>query len=358
MDDDFEIRPLTPDDGAAFTRCMNEGHRHLRGDGLVEDRAPEQFEWQFVDNPAGTLRGYGAFADGRLVAVYVVAPVRFKIRDEVGLAAQSLDTMTLPEARGKKLFTRLATLTYAAMAEEGRVLFTYGFPNEASTPGFRKYLDWSFLEPLPRFVRPLDVSPALRKVSPGLDLRIPVPSLRALLSSGSGRSARRVSVVPEDADLLWEDFSSTFDFGLVRDARFLRWRYERKPGTDYVFFEDRPGSGRLAGFGVVAIEDKPFGRVCQVMDVVVGDGAAATAVLKAIAGYAREAGASALQARYPGDRHPLREAYGSAGYLRVPRLISPMETRVGFVTHGARAAESLDLTGGRWFFSQGDSDYH
>ncbi len=86
--------------------------------------------------------GFIAYAnDSTPAAYYGVFPVKVKYRNMEYLCAQSGDTMTHSEHRGKQLFTKLATETYTFAAKNG-VQFVFGFPNKNSYPGFVKYLNW------------------------------------------------------------------------------------------------------------------------------------------------------------------------------------------------------------------------
>lgn len=87
--------------------------------------------------------GFIAYSiSGVPAAYYGVFPVKVKYKDREILAAQSGDTMTHPEHRGKGLFITLAKLTYELARNEG-VEFIFGFPNENSYPGFVNKLGWN-----------------------------------------------------------------------------------------------------------------------------------------------------------------------------------------------------------------------
>jgi hypothetical protein len=72
---------------------------------------------------------------------YGVFPVKVSYKNKIFIAAQSGDTMTHPNHRGKGLFITLAKLTYE-LARENGIEFIFGFPNENSYGGFVKKLDW------------------------------------------------------------------------------------------------------------------------------------------------------------------------------------------------------------------------
>jgi GNAT superfamily N-acetyltransferase len=87
--------------------------------------------------------GYLAYKHGdkAAAAYYGVFPLRVMLDDREILAAQSGDTMTHPNHRGKGLFIALARKTYELAEQEG-VKFVFGFPNSNSYPGFVNKLGW------------------------------------------------------------------------------------------------------------------------------------------------------------------------------------------------------------------------
>lgn len=74
-------------------------------------------------------------------AFYGVFPIQVEINETQLTAAQSGDTMTHPNHRGKGLFITLAKMTYD-LAKELGVEFVFGFPNDNSYPGFVNKLNW------------------------------------------------------------------------------------------------------------------------------------------------------------------------------------------------------------------------
>lgn len=87
--------------------------------------------------------GYIAYSkqDNSPAAYYGVFPVKLIFEKKSLLAAQSGDTMTHPDHRGKGLFVTLAKMTYE-LAQQLGVEFVFGFPNDNSYPGFVKKLNW------------------------------------------------------------------------------------------------------------------------------------------------------------------------------------------------------------------------
>jgi len=83
-------------------------------------------------------------------AYYGVFPMVMTINSKNVEVAQSGDTMTAPDHRGKGLFIQLAKKAYQ-LAEEKGMKLVFGFPNENSFPGFQKKLDWHFFGSMQKF---------------------------------------------------------------------------------------------------------------------------------------------------------------------------------------------------------------
>lgn len=83
--------------------------------------------------------GFLAYSQSNEVAAYYgVFPTLCQLSGQQILAAQSGDTMTHPNHRRKGLFRLLFEET-AKLAKEEGIRFIFGFPNEASYPGFIKF---------------------------------------------------------------------------------------------------------------------------------------------------------------------------------------------------------------------------
>lgn len=77
-------------------------------------------------------------------AYYGVFPLICYCENVEVLCAQSGDTMTHQDHRGKGLFIELAKKTYE-LAKDNGVQFIFGFPNQNSYPGFVKKLSWQHI---------------------------------------------------------------------------------------------------------------------------------------------------------------------------------------------------------------------
>lgn len=108
----------------------------------------DYYGWQYMDNPLGRVVSYNAYTeDGDLAAHYAAIPIKMVLegKEEIGLL--SLNTATHPAHQGKRLFTKLADLTYKKAVELG-YKFVIGVANANSTHGFLKYLNFYLVAPL------------------------------------------------------------------------------------------------------------------------------------------------------------------------------------------------------------------
>jgi GNAT superfamily N-acetyltransferase len=101
--------------------------------------------------------------DGRPVAFHGAVPVRLEVDGRSFIGAQYGDAMTLPEAAGQGLFTRLGRLTEEHLLDFG-VRFSYAFLNQNSEYGYLNKLDWRCVHRIRCYSIPVTTLP-LEKLS-------------------------------------------------------------------------------------------------------------------------------------------------------------------------------------------------
>lgn len=121
--------------------------RSLYRDCFNEDVLPDFLQKKYDTSFAGISDvGYIAYHEsGAPAAYYGVFPCKAVIGGKAHLCAQSGDTMTHPDHRGKGLFIKLAKLTYE-LAKTSGIQFVFGFPNKNSYHGFVNKLGWTHKE--------------------------------------------------------------------------------------------------------------------------------------------------------------------------------------------------------------------
>jgi hypothetical protein len=152
--DGYRIERLTEDRLADMTSL----HKAVYGKTLPPDFFSRKYNTAFT----GVMyTGYLAYVNDVPAAFYGVIPCFIECDGKPVLAAQSADTMTHPDHRGKGLFIKLAELTYElCYAEE--ILILFGFPNQNSLPGFVNKLDWQVAAQMECFIIPVKALPLER----------------------------------------------------------------------------------------------------------------------------------------------------------------------------------------------------
>ncbi|MFN7141457.1 MAG: GNAT family N-acetyltransferase, partial [Limisphaerales bacterium] len=101
MSEAIEFRRARPEDAPGI--C------DLYAATRTRTKSQDQFRWLYEDNPAGPHRTWVAVetATGKIVSARPVFPWWVSVAGRRILASQAGDAATLPEWRGRGLFTRL-----------------------------------------------------------------------------------------------------------------------------------------------------------------------------------------------------------------------------------------------------------
>lgn len=288
MTDPVEIRAYRPGDEHGLLAGYNKVFP--TADGVIKPRSMAHWLWKYRDNPTGVV--HVAVADHRehgIVGCYATMPLRLWVEQEQKICGQVIDLYVLPEWRrhGERpgLFVHCGLAHYRLFGGSGpgQSEFTYGWP----VPNWRigkKYLgyenirDWDFL---------------FRQVPAG-----GLPGR----SAPAGLEVREVPRYGADADALWARERQAQTMAIVRDSRYLNWRYADAHDRSYRLFECREqGGGSLRGLCVYTLCDFLFPRTAFVADWLcpVEDDAAMTAMVGACERRASQDQANALTTLFP-----------------------------------------------------------
>jgi hypothetical protein len=323
-------------------RAYRPGDEHglLAGYNAVfpNPRSLAHWNWQFRDNPVGAVHiAVAEHEQHGIVGAYTSMPVRVRMEGEDLVAAQGLDMWVLPDFRrhGARpgLFVHIGWKMYELFGgtEPGQARFHYGWP----IPNWRigqKYLryenirDWDFL---------------FRAVPPG---GIPPRATSAELE------VRRVRRVSPDADALWDRLKDESKLAIVRDARYLNWRYADAVHTSYEIVECRErASGALRGVAVWTKSDFLFPGAGQLVDWLcpVDDDAAMTSLVAECERITNERGCPVLATLFP-QMNPRFLKFQAMGFMVYGTtyflVVIPFDNR-GTLFYREQ-----------WFHTSGDSD--
>lgn len=316
----------------------------------------ENIRWQFLDCPV-KKRFVDIAIDrekDKVAAIYAIFPVVFKINQQEYIAAQSLDTITDIDYRGKGLFVHLAKDVYSKALNDD-VVFVYGFPNGNSIHGFIKKLEWTTLDPVPFLIKPLK--------SRYFTSRIPflkfLPNIN--LSFSRRRNQKNFTIKAERnftaaVDSVWKIFSANIKVGIMRDEAYLNWRYVQKPNEDYVILNCYDSSNVLKGFIIFTSKNKHGGKIGYVMELIydldfpkIGQ-----SLLKEAIGHMKKEGCDCVLS-WCFEHSPNYDAFHKELFFKMPQKLRPIELHFG-VRSFNQGLNAIISERKNWYISYSDSD--
>jgi GNAT superfamily N-acetyltransferase len=303
----FELRPYDETKRPEYLRLLAEA---WGPDAL----SPDEFDWWFARNPAGSLMSV-AERDGRVVGVAGHTLARARVDGGEEVVSFSVHATTDPSARGLGIFQALER-KHEEQATERGVTAVLAFASAPTEPLFLGPLGWSEIDRRRVWVRPLAG---------------PVPALPA-----DGR-VRRVERFGPEAERAYRRAAPRLRNHLVRDAAYLNWRYVESP-RDYRAFESENG------FAALGFKLHRGRRVAVVADLVAPPREARELLLRCAAEARGEV--RFLFAVPPAGLG--RTAMAAVGFL-------PSHVTLHFV--GKPLAGRLDTDGSAWCVSLGDTDF-
>lgn len=224
--------------------------------------------------------------DGRAIFQIAGIPRRFRLDGTEHSLMLSVDTMTDPRYQRRGLLTRVGQQAYDSWADTG-VGLVLGLPNErwgtrTDALGWRSLfpLRWRYLplRPEPILARRLGI-PWPGKVSPlGSVLR----GWRRRNRSEPAVTTQRIREAGSELDDLWLGLQAEARINLVRDRRWVQWRYLDHPELDYRVLLAKT-DGRPCAYVAYRMANVPAGRIGFVAELTAlrADEAARGAVLSA-----------------------------------------------------------------------------
>jgi Acetyltransferase (GNAT) domain len=302
-DRQFELEPFEPSHRDDYLRLLGKAW----GGGAMGGNT---FDWWFDGNPAGSVRSV-AVRDGGVVGVAGHSLCRMVVGGQERLGQFSVHAVTAPEARGLGIFRALEV----RHEEQGRDLGSacvLGFASAPTRPIFLGPLGWTQIDRRRVWARPLPIGRRTARA-------------RAVERFGERHDGTYASAAPRLRN------------HVVRDSRYLNWRYADSPRR-YGMLESEDG-----GFAVVGFTKRRGLRLALLMELVPA-GRDVGALLHGALAAAR--GCVAVLA-VPSPALP-RSRLLRHGFLPTPYRLDLM---------GKGLAEPLDARSGAWSVSLGDTDF-
>lgn len=316
----FSIEAYEPSLRDAYLGLLEEAW----GPGAMDGKT---FDWWFNGNPAGSLMSV-AMIGSEVVGVASHTLAQLRIGGEERLGQYSVHAVTSERARGLGIFRALERHHEELGRERGSAC-VLAFASKPTHPLFLGPLGWTQIERRRVWGRPLRA--ALTRRFPG---RSRSPSVDAVGEDTGG--VRVLSRFDADQERAYRALASSYRNHIVRDVRYLQWRYLDSP-RGYTAYASRDGFAVLGR--------RPRGRLAAglVMELV----APAEQARHLLARCARDARDADVLLAVPSPATP-RSLLARCGF-------APLPTRLDYMGRGLSIP--LDARGSAWTISLGDTDF-
>ncbi len=336
--EEIEIRPYRPGDEKAILETFNLVFGEVCGEGYI-DRTLEHWEWEFKRNPEGERIMLAVTRDGTVAAQYAGVPMAAKgPGGRIGMV-HAVDSMVHPDFRkGLKkpgLFVKVARAWFDHIEELGKEAIGFGYPIRPAYRMGSRYLGYTL-------VRIIDY------------LVGEVGSMKPDRDALAEYDVKEITGLPrEETDALFREWAEDLNLGVVRDYRYLDWRYIQCPSIDYhvVSVERR---GDLLGLAIVKARDALVPDSVTIAEWIVlqREREAAKALLSYILERGRELGNERILFVVPPWRWEWR-FFIDFGFKVIPSS-EYLERRLCF--YKWQGDYTKEWMADNWYYTLGDSD--
>jgi hypothetical protein len=325
----------------------------------------EKYDWHFLNNPFGPGQIWILRADGHPIGTTSLGMRPLKLGDILTTAGVACDLAVNKDHRFLQPALMLQRALLASAHPGIRIL--YGFPNRGGA-SVMKYVGYRELCRVHRYAKVLRISPYLHSLGRfgakgTLIARIADRGFATFLAFGrrrrNGRVTKSLPHFDERFDELWSRVSSRHSALIVRNQRFLNWRYHECPLRRYktlgLLTQDE---SRLLGYLVYCVEDST--AVC--VDLLAPGGARdIDSLLSSWAAVTWSDGVASLSVSCsdaPLAASLLRQGFSRrsatpASKLDRTRRREPCKTLFTHERHSGTEPAVAD----RWYCTEGDLDY-
>lgn len=189
----------------------------------------DYWDWKYFANPYGQRIMLATSEAGEPLVFYGGIPYRANLEGRTVEVIHLMDIMSHPAYRKTGLFVKTVEAFIDRFGADDRAVLFYGFPGQYHFQIGNRYLKY-------------------RELSGGANFWTADP--RTLSSHGDPPG--EIFEIAGDAgafDELWLKNAKYYPFSIIRDAKFINWRFKLKPEASYEIYGYRvePGQGRAQG---------------------------------------------------------------------------------------------------------------
>ncbi len=209
------------------------------------------WKWQYLDLPTGRADVFiGKNNQDEILSYYHVPYYKGKWNGSTTLYAMVQDVAVSAKLRGQGIFRQIATFANEYI-DNLDIKLIYTFPNHRSIHTFLKYNGYSHLNLMHAYVLPFNLTQIIRSKIKLLGLEYLLSAIFNIFYRFFSLTKFKNAVVTEEKEItnemvdIYGEFSTTFDFGLIKDKEYLQWRFLNKPQQEIRIFSIRDSEDRL-----------------------------------------------------------------------------------------------------------------
>lgn len=241
----------------------------------VSEYSLRRWLWRYKNNPYGFLTVV-AEHNGQIVGHMGLFLVDIKVGNKIIKGSQASELFVHPDFRRQGMFLAIGKALMKKALDEG-VFLTYGFPNEPAYHGHLKY-GWFDVSMIPVLVTYLNtyeaiklkaaklrMAPLTKQFSRFIDYFYSKKREHKFPSTGNV-SITEASCFDEYINEFWNRVSKNYVTIVVRDRKYLNWRYFDRPDVKYsVLLAEK--AGQIEGFLVMSTQESERRKVGYIIDV-------------------------------------------------------------------------------------------
>lgn len=356
----------------------------MKMDGI--ERTLGEWVWEYEKSPLGHLSGVAEY-EGKIVGHMGLIAYSMKLGDKIVNGSQAVDLIVDPDFRGRGIFLAIGKMLTETAGKKG-IPLSYGFPNRPAHAGHLKY-GWFDVCDVPELVKPMKFdklvgSESLDKyriikfliryrisrkiVSFLLRVALNVVSVfnRVFNRTDEVRKATRIGAegiavltlesFDDRFDEFWKEASTNHSITVIRNKRYLNWRFVDKPNSKYTLLSAER-SGKILGYVVLCSRERKNMRLGYIVDILVSSenrGIVQSLLSEAIKKFRKE-NVDAIICWMLKDSASSCNYYKALKYNGFVHLVShPLIARV----NSSQLSKEFAADSCNWFITIGDSDYY
>ena len=225
--------------------------------GEATNSKKEMYEWLFEKNPynkSGNMM-YLLKEGDKVIGCDGLLPNELYVNGKTLLTAHSVKSMTHPDYKKQGIF-RMMTENSCERGRQDGVDVVIGLANDQSYPAYKRF-GWPTLFEKEVYVKPILINNILkRRIKIGalaeLGNSIYVAFMKNKLKGSMDKEIQFeiLNKVPREVQECWDKYKSKYNVLLVKDYKYLNYRYNERPDINYVTVLARHNK-EIIGFAIL-----------------------------------------------------------------------------------------------------------